>query len=211
MGNFFWSYCKKVNAGLGYGALYNWYAASNALFAPVGWHVPTYADFTALQTALGGASVAGGHLKEVGLTHWLTPNTGADNSSGFNGRGGGYRNNSSFVSIKNQGLYWSSASSSFTLYTYYSYAYTQISGETKSWGFSVRLIKNDSTNPGTLTDIEGNVYNCVTIGSQVWTASNWKCTKLNDGTAIANVTDNATWAALTTGAYCWYNNDIGNK
>jgi uncharacterized protein (TIGR02145 family) len=38
-------------------------------------------------------------------------------------------------------------------------------------------------------------------------AENLKTTKYNDGTAIPNITDNTAWTALTTPAYCWYNND----
>lgn len=59
----------------------------------------------------------------------------------------------------------------------------------------------------TVTDIDGNIYNTVTIGTQVWMVENLKTTKYNDGSAIPNITDNTAWAALTTPAYCWYNND----
>ncbi len=62
-------------------------------------------------------------------------------------------------------------------------------------------------NPNTLYDIEGNEYQFITIGSQVWMAENLKSTKYNDGSAIPLVTDNADWAALNTPAFCWYNND----
>jgi uncharacterized protein (TIGR02145 family) len=65
--------------------------------------------------------------------------------------------------------------------------------------------------PGTLADIEGNVYKTVRLGNQVWTAENLKTTKLNDGTAIANVTAGGTWSNLTTPAYCWYNNTTANR
>jgi uncharacterized protein (TIGR02145 family) len=62
-----------------------------------------------------------------------------------------------------------------------------------------------------VTDIDGNVYHVVTIGTQVWMAENLKTTRYNDGTAIPNVTVDATWAALTTGAYCDYGNDPANS
>ena len=59
----------------------------------------------------------------------------------------------------------------------------------------------------TITDADGNVYNTVTLGTQVWIAGNLKTTKYNDNSAIPLVTDPTTWAGLSTPGYCWYNND----
>jgi uncharacterized protein (TIGR02145 family) len=62
------------------------------------------------------------------------------------------------------------------------------------------------TNTGSITDIDGNVYQTVRIGNQVWTVENLRTTKYNDGSAIPLVTDGTEWAALTTPGYCYYNN-----
>lgn len=60
---------------------------------------------------------------------------------------------------------------------------------------------------GTLTDIEGNSYDWMGIGSQVWMAENLKTTKYNDGTSIPLVTGKSEWSNLTTPGYCWNDND----
>ncbi len=61
--------------------------------------------------------------------------------------------------------------------------------------------------PAPFTDIEGNVYKTVTIGTQVWMQENLKTTKLNEGTSIPIVTDNSQWANLKTAGVCFLNND----
>ncbi len=60
----------------------------------------------------------------------------------------------------------------------------------------------------TVTDIDGNTYNTVLIGSQCWMKENLKTTTYQNGTAIPNVTDDYAWQNHTTGAYVWYDNDI---
>ncbi len=62
--------------------------------------------------------------------------------------------------------------------------------------------------PNAVTDIDGNVYNTVTIGSQVWMAENLKTTRYHDGSPIEYPgTDNAKWLTNTSGGYSWYDND----
>ena len=60
---------------------------------------------------------------------------------------------------------------------------------------------------GTVTDVDGNIYSTIGIGSQLWMAENLKTTKYSNGTDIPLITDNTTWAELTTPGYCWYDND----
>ena len=93
--------------------------------------------------------------------------------------------------------------------TYYVRAYA-INSEGIGYGNEVSFTTTVAES-GTVTDIDGNVYHTVTIGTQVWMVENLKTTKYNDGTNIPLVTDGAEWVYLTTGAYCWYNNDISYK
>jgi uncharacterized protein (TIGR02145 family) len=61
-----------------------------------------------------------------------------------------------------------------------------------------------------VADIDGNMYNTLTIGSQTWTSRNLETTRFNDGTEIPLVTDDASWSELYysgSPAFCWYNND----
>jgi uncharacterized protein (TIGR02145 family) len=57
-----------------------------------------------------------------------------------------------------------------------------------------------------ISDAEGNIYQCVRLGSQIWTVENWRCKKYNDGNDIPHVSDNEQWKVLSTPAYCFYDN-----
>ena len=94
--------------------------------------------------------------------------------------------------------------------TYYIRAYaTNSVGTVYGNEVSFTTLKNKENE--TVTDIDGNVYHTVTIGTQVWMVENLKTTKYNDGTNVPNVTFNTAWNNLATPGYCWYNNNINNK
>lgn len=80
---------------------------------------------------------------------------------------------------------------------------------------TVACKKDKASGPqyGTVTDIEGNVYKTIKIGDQEWMAENLKTHKLNDGTPIAYVTSDATWADVnnTNPMMCYYDNDVDNN
>jgi uncharacterized protein (TIGR02145 family) len=84
-----------------YGAMYNWYVVNTGKVCPVGWHVPSYDEWSQLVTYSGGETSAGGKLKETGTTHWNSPNTGADNSTGFTAVGAG--NNEDMAGLTDPG------------------------------------------------------------------------------------------------------------
>jgi len=192
-----------------HGRLYNWYAIAE--LAPAGWHVPSQTEITTMRTYLGGISVSLPKVKEVGLEYWIDPNTGT-NESGFTALGSGTRSSSDFETLKETLFLWTTTNGTIggtkkvysisSLFVSTDYAPTD--------GCSIRLVRDNLTgyvSEEQLIDDDGNIYDTVQIGTQVWLKQNWACTKLANGTPIPNVTDNTAWTQLVTGAYCNYNND----
>ena len=88
--------------------------------------------------------------------------------------------------------------------TTYHYRIVAVSSAGTSYGSDMTFTTTGGSSQ--VTDGDGNVYNTVTIGSQVWITESLKTTKYNDGTAIPNVIDNTAWSSNTSGAYCDYSN-----
>ncbi len=142
-----------------YGRLYTWAAAMNGAsssainpsnvqgICPNGWHLPSDDEWTELTTFLGGISVAGGKMKEPGTTHWNSPNTGANNSSGFTALPGGYRYyHGAFHHKGNYAHWWSAtqvdATSAWHRVLDYSNGDALRDYANKESGFSVRCLRN---------------------------------------------------------------------
>ena len=186
--------------------------------APAGWHLPSDDDWNTLSAYL--STNVGGKLKETGFTYWDSPNSGATNEVGFNGRGGGNRYGiiypGQFMFIKEHGTFWSSE----VYMTTYAYHRDLVWNGTdlvkfyvlQNYGLSIRLIRNSTTltngQTSTVTDIDGNIYDTICIGTQEWMSANLAVTHYNDGTAIPNIIDDTAWCALTSGAYCVYGKAI---
>ena len=150
-----WCYYENTTTyGSIYGKLYNWYAVNDSRgLAPTGYHIPTDAEWTTLTTYLGGTSVAGGKMKESGISHWQTQNIGATNSSGFTGLPGGYRfSNGDFYGIGTNGYWWGSSEGSPGLPVspfiawyrslYYDDGVVVRNYYYKTYGFSVRCLRD---------------------------------------------------------------------
>ncbi len=131
-----------------YGRLYNWAAISyngGLNICPIGWHLPSYAEWTTLYTFLNGNGDA---LKETGTTHWTAPNNGT-NETGFTALPGGIRySGGEYDEIGNFGYWWSSteysASYIWIMYLFYSAPTIWINNTYGPGnGLSVRCLKNN--------------------------------------------------------------------
>lgn len=145
-------YSNDSKNGKTYGKLYNWYAVNDPRgLAPEGWHIASEAEWALLSTYLGGDAVSGAKLKESGTTHWMSPNEGATNLSGFTALPGGNRSaDGGFYWIRSHGCWWTSTEY-FDEIAYYrdlkfSTEGIDICSDSKACGFSVRCVKFESYN-----------------------------------------------------------------
>ena len=131
-----------------YGLIYNWYAVMDKRnLCPVGFHVPSDAEWTELTEFVGGELVAGGKLKEKGRSHWRSPNSKATNESEFTALPGGFRNyDGVFYDMGYYGFWWTSTKSNAGLAwgrgMYYFYGDVNRDNDECTDGFSVRCIKD---------------------------------------------------------------------
>jgi len=115
-----------------FGVLYNWPAAmvgetsSNSIpsgvkgISPQGWHLPSKNEFIVLSNFLGGQSIAGGKMKEIGTLNWDSPNAGANNESGFSALPSGTRFRSGyFTYLGFLGEFWTSTLDNYTEATFF--------------------------------------------------------------------------------------------
>lgn len=146
-----------------YGRLYNWYAVNDPRgLAPMGWRIPNNSDWNKLVKYLMPSSDTnqcnaciqisniGGALKETGTINWLSPNTGANNLSGFTALPGGYRGlDGYFYENRTNGYLWlatplfSDNRFAWSIYlTNADYIASRTYFYYKGMGFSVRIIKD---------------------------------------------------------------------
>jgi uncharacterized protein (TIGR02145 family) len=151
---------KRTAEYKAYGCLYDWGTAFKAV--PKGWHLATDDEWLTLIDYLGGKNIAGGRLKEVGTSHWKSPNKNATNDFGFSARPGGiyFPADSPKVAFSKIGYYgywlstlefgYQSEASAWVLFHDITDDYTftdgititQVVGHLKWNGFSVRCIRD---------------------------------------------------------------------
>ncbi len=132
-----------------YGMLYNWYAATDYRdICPVGWHIPSDAEWTTLTDFLGGESIAGDKMKATSL--WYAPATMATNESGFTGLPAGYLDGTNLGERTGYGLkcYWWTSTIGYSFNPWVrglanDYSGVNRSDAVKYNGFSIRCIKDN--------------------------------------------------------------------
>lgn len=145
------AYCDYLNqpdSSAIYGKLYNFYAGTDPRnICPIGWHLPTKAEFETLISYLGGGSLAGGKLKEAGYIHWQEPNVGATNETGFTFLPAGYRKNTgTYFNLKIGSALYSSttmgSTNSWVMATGYNHSSAGLNQVSRLCGYSIRCIKD---------------------------------------------------------------------
>ena len=147
---YYCNYNNDTNIVKTYGRLYNYFAIIDSRnVCPLGWHIPSLAEWTTLENHLGGCEIAGNKLKEKGNLHWSYANDSATNESGFFALPGGYRSNDGlFLEIGNYAYFQSSTHSNLNYSTSISIGISTVIGNTmryaydKHSGYSVRCIKD---------------------------------------------------------------------
>jgi uncharacterized protein (TIGR02145 family) len=148
-----------------YGGLYQWAeavqyqngATNSASWSPVpsgnviglcpaGWHLPSDAEVISMVSSLGGVSVAGGKMKHAGFTYWTSPNTGADNISGFTSLGGGNISGGTSTQLGINNPFWTSTQSNSSGARFHMTAYNSAQAWTgdggKTYGYMIRCIRD---------------------------------------------------------------------
>jgi len=218
------AYC----GGVCFGFLYNRYTVDDVreLTSANEWTVPTQAQYNALTSYIeadGYIGISGTALK-IGSTAYWEDDDGVD-AYEFGARGSGARSNTGvFQSFKTYGSLWTNTDSGisgvrFGIYTTSISTSTNTTPVGKNNGYGIRIVKDATGIPdGTTTTYTGNdgkTYNAVCINELYWLTENLEETKYRNGDYIQGYSasgyipiDNTTWAGLSTGVLCLYDDNL---
>jgi uncharacterized protein (TIGR02145 family) len=130
-----------------YGALYNGYAVNSGKLCPTGWHIPAIDEWQQLKEFITDTISDGGKLKEAGTIHWMAPNYGSTNSSGFTALPSGFRFiDGSYTAIYYYTGFWTAteigSDNQWFVGLYYGDASATLSSVSQKYGLSVRCVKD---------------------------------------------------------------------
>lgn len=195
--------------------LYNYYTIEDVRnITPAGWHVPSIAEWNTLISTQGGYTYdLIDPLGWIASSYWGDPNE-LTNGTGLSLRKNNNRQENGLFFYDYYSLYWTTTDQSPGLkhtagvYGCCGDLYPNDEPRGPKAGIAIRLIKDDSTDTGTMVGNDERIYPTVKIGTQVWMAEDLKETKYRNGDSIPVVTSDNAWSALTTGARCLFLNEV---
>lgn len=130
-----------------YGALYNWHVIKNGNICPKGWHVPTDAEWTTLETFVGGSAQAALMLKEKGTQHWKSTSDAVGDTYNFSAIAAGFRNSDgNFTYQLSDCCFWTATPSTPTYAHNRSFSYYDKGINSRDIqrtnGYSIRCVKD---------------------------------------------------------------------
>lgn len=219
----------SVPSNVKYGLLYNFNAIINAKgLAPEGWHIPTKTEFEAFMETVFDTfpedMQADLKLREAGNAHWpyVDWEVQPDNYWGFTLLPSGFRGYDGSFQGLGEGTMIVTQTSDDEYYFYASYieylnsGFNFSNGADLLQGVPVRCIRDSAvgwTAGDKVTDYDGNVYDTVKVGTQIWTVQNLAVTHYKDGIEIPEITDGFEWSDQWEegdAALCAYNNNWDN-
>lgn len=152
-----YNYAKTTPNYSKFGVLYNWIAASDGIssdlnpsgvrgICPKGWHLPSKSEWSEVNSLLGGFNISGGKLKEVGTSHWASPNNNATDERDFTALPGGRRDPlTGFQSLQKNGYFWTASDNNNPIYffMYHLNGILYSDNVNKTYGFSVRCVRDE--------------------------------------------------------------------
>lgn len=186
----FWCFYNNdpLNGAI-YGKLYNWWAVKLiSLYQPKGWRVPTSADFTQLQTYLGGSTVAGGKVK---AKYGVFDNAFATNESGLSIIANGIRlQNGVFQGIATDGYIWDTSATGEKLNVYAPDTVLYLTANDKGRGCGIRLMRNEPVGPNERMETSGRFTTDIASAAKQIPISfgySVRCLRIAADTALTNV------------------------
>ena len=175
--------------------VYNWFCIMNPLFPPVGWRTLNLGDKTNFTN----------FYRSFSSTHRLQNFHGQRSHTGpISARSANSQHYYMPVQMTNCTTY----GRTFAWFSTYFETRDNIhcqDGRVKQNGLPVFFVKNDDIDPGSITDVDGNVYPTVKFGNTVFTSQIWRCTKFSDGTSIPFLINPNTWSATEAPAFAGLN------
>jgi len=203
---------NQAGPELGYGLLYNWFAATDSRgVAPSGFRVPAESDYDTLLNNFNAEELKSERTSSDGDPFYEGPPTATPgtNTSGFTAVPSGIRTEfGAYTGLRRNFYGWASDELSVNNGSRIEISTGDAAGPgNKKGGVSIRCVSDSQPASSTVQDNDGNNYTWVQIGSQYWLQQSLKTTSYNNGDSIPTGLDNTAWSNTTNGAWAYPDGD----